>query len=430
MKILKIKIDGYRNVFNTIIELNGITALVALNNYGKSNVLNGIDFAVDFIKLSSKTKNRMMRHIGSVPINKMTQNNNFTFGVDYISNLEGAQVFVSYEFSFEWIKTKNDGCRLMSESLKIKESGNNKFSKLIDRTINKSCFKSSKTGRADTNIEVGFNDLIINKLSDNEVYYSNIVNEINNLNFDFNSYLDVSNMFKTITINDPEDEDIFELDKDEGLNICNIVYQLKEKHIDKYNLLINSFKSLVPSVETIEPVCTDFDANFANAIEKDQLPFKIPEKMYDIKIMEKYNNQITSMRMMSTGSKRIFVLLTSAILAEINKTSLITFEELENSIHPYLFQKLIIILTELVGDCKILISSHSPYLIQYLSLDKVYIGIPSSEGTANFKRVKKSMQKTISKNASEQETSIGDYIFDLLIDSYKDNCFLCSFMEG
>ncbi len=94
-----------------------------------------------------------------------------------------------------------------------------------------------------------------------------------------------------------------------------------------------------------------------------------------------------------------------------------------------MFQKLIIILTELIGNCKILISSHSPYLIQYFNLDRVYIGIPFQDGTANFRRVRKSMQKTITKYASEQETSIGDYIFDLLIDSYKDNCFLCSFME-
>lgn len=44
MKIQAVLIDGYKNLSNVKISFDNITALVALNNFGKSNVLSGIDF--------------------------------------------------------------------------------------------------------------------------------------------------------------------------------------------------------------------------------------------------------------------------------------------------------------------------------------------------------------------------------------------------
>lgn len=44
MKIQIILIDGFKNLSNVKITFDNITALVALNNFGKSNVLECIDF--------------------------------------------------------------------------------------------------------------------------------------------------------------------------------------------------------------------------------------------------------------------------------------------------------------------------------------------------------------------------------------------------
>ena len=50
MKIQAVLIDGFKNLSNVKISFDNITALVALNNFGKSNVLSGIDFGLAFIK--------------------------------------------------------------------------------------------------------------------------------------------------------------------------------------------------------------------------------------------------------------------------------------------------------------------------------------------------------------------------------------------
>ena len=104
MDIRKITLSGYRNIVNSTIEFDKITSIVALNNFGKSNFLNGIDFALDFIKNSDKTKLRMMRHIGSLPINNKTANDDFYFSIEGIWNSDNIDYTFNYEFVFSWIK--------------------------------------------------------------------------------------------------------------------------------------------------------------------------------------------------------------------------------------------------------------------------------------------------------------------------------------
>ena len=56
MKIQAVLIDGFKNLSNVKISFDNITALVALNNFGKSNVLSGIDFGLAFIKATIEGK--------------------------------------------------------------------------------------------------------------------------------------------------------------------------------------------------------------------------------------------------------------------------------------------------------------------------------------------------------------------------------------
>ncbi|HQE69981.1 MAG TPA: AAA family ATPase, partial [Atopobiaceae bacterium] len=60
MRLLGLTVGGFRNVAKTTIELGGITAFVSPNNYGKSNLLDAIDFATTFINESPRTRSTMM----------------------------------------------------------------------------------------------------------------------------------------------------------------------------------------------------------------------------------------------------------------------------------------------------------------------------------------------------------------------------------
>lgn len=77
MKIQAVVVDGYKNLSNIKIKFDNITALVALNNFGKSNVLSAIDFGITFIKASTEEKLLMMANSNLIPMNKAMLGHNY-----------------------------------------------------------------------------------------------------------------------------------------------------------------------------------------------------------------------------------------------------------------------------------------------------------------------------------------------------------------
>jgi predicted ATPase len=183
-------------------------------------------------------------------------------------------------------------------------------------------------------------------------------------------------------------------------------------------LFKDAVMTLLPSLEDFEPVEIDLKEKFSfnNDDEKLKLPLDFPEKIYDIRVKEKNNNQQTSITSLSSGSQKIFYVVSVAIAAEINKVPLITYEELENSIHPGLLQKLLIILDNLLEHSKILLSSHSPYLIQYLDFSNIKIGTPNEKGLAIFKQLRKTKFNKLLLLAEDENISVGDLIFEKMIE--------------
>ena len=56
-------------------------------------------------------------------------------------------------------------------------------------------------------------------------------------------------------------------------------------------------------------------------------------------------------------------------------------------------------------------------------------GVPNNENLASFKRVKNQYRKKIMNLARKQGITLGDYIFELLLESVYDNEELISLLE-
>jgi predicted ATP-dependent endonuclease of OLD family len=148
-------------------------------------------------------------------------------------------------------------------------------------------------------------------------------------------------------------------------------------------------------------------------IEK-QIPFKLRETIYRLFVTSEYLNQPVSVANMSTGTKRVIWLLVNAFIANLVKVGIIGVEEIETSIHPRMMRQLLEILTEALGDAPLIVSSHSPYLVQYLKPERIYVGIPNNEGIAEFRRIQKNKTKLLVANARSMDLSVGEYLFELL----------------
>ena len=439
MNIIRLKFGGFSNVENIELNFNKINTLVALNNYGKSNIIKGIQFGVDFIKNQSKTKAKMMAFKPFIPYNKNIDHKPFKFEIELNEENESSNFSILYSYSFDWIKNdKEKGKRILEETLKVKDLNNDsKYSMYIKRGLTKATYLPSKTGRCDRDVKIDKDELVINKLENlDDLFYSSIIELINDLTIESADTLqNPDDLYKKIRISNNENlivRNDYSLSMSEARNSAYFIYGLSKKKPQYFELFKDAITTLIPSLEDFEPVEIDLKKtiSFKDEESKLMLPLDFPEKIYDIRIKEKNNNQQTSITSLSSGSQKIFYVISVAIAAEINKIPLITYEELENSIHPGLLQKLLIILENLLENSKIILSSHSPYLIQYLDSSNIKIGTPNDKGLAVFKQLKKTKFNKLLSLAEDENISVGDLIFDKMIESQsvQENFFneMCS----
>ena len=146
-------------------------------------------------------------------------------------------------------------------------------------------------------------------------------------------------------------------------------------------------------------------------------------------VQDRNLNQPIDFRSLSDGAKRVFLMLTCTIIADIEGITLIEIEEPENSIHPGLLQSYLTVVSQLAGQCRIIVASHSPYIVQYVSTEDIYIGKPNDRGIADFARIEGRKIKQLMKDASSESNSIGDYIFELLSGGEDEMEILMNYLE-
>ncbi|KAA6327676.1 hypothetical protein EZS27_023357 [termite gut metagenome] len=424
MTIDTIKIGGITNIGETILSLDGMSALIAPNNYGKSNVLKAIRFGIDFMGGSTKRKKSQMNFRPVIPINVQLEGSSFSF------EIEGSLVWDKnlynylYGYSFEWAKTKehDKGARIVEEHLKLKEEHESKYKSYISRNEALSCYLTSSTGHCSKTLPLMNDQLAINKLNNfDELFYVGVIHILNSLEIaQINTLENPDQYFNLITSDDDINE--YSLAFPKNAKIGFFMNSLKKLDPDRYALLKNAVLDLLPNIEDFDPIQVELKKE--NNETENKLPFRLPDTFYDIQVKEIYNNQYTSIGNISSGCKKILYVLTLTLAAEINKIPLITFEELENSVHSRLLQNLLTTLSVLSGDTKILITSHSPYLVKYLKPNQLKLGLPNSKGTAEFKELKAAKINKLLRLASAEETSLGEYLFDLMLNATEDTGLL------
>lgn len=414
MKIQAVLIDGFKNLSNVKISFDNITALVALNNFGKSNVLSGIDFGIDFIKASIEDKKDMMSNSNLIPINCNMIGRNYRYEMEVSTDVDEEEYIILYGFEFEWKDNEDKEPRIVSEFLKIKlnEKGQ-KFTQLINRTADTALYKSSETGRCSSKIKVEDAELVVNKLrAYDELYYAEIITKLNGMKIYMENNLDAKSFYRP----DPIIHKGFEDEMINANNLPRVIYNLKRQRPDKFELLKDVYSQLFPDIEDV--IVKNFQLNAAegNQLPEDA-PFIFTDFVYVLFVKEKNLANPVNFSMMSDGAKRVFMILTKVIVSSVSNISLIAIEEPENSIHPGLFQAYIQIISQLLDDCKVIITSHSPYIISYLNPSWIHVGMNRKAGVAEFFTFRKSGQKQLENDADVFNMSMGDYLFSMLADS-------------
>ena len=415
MKIQAVLIDGFKNLSNVKISFDNITALVALNNFGKSNVLSGIDFGLDFIKASIEDKKDMMSNSNLIPINCSMVGRNYRYEMEVSTDINNEEYIIQYGYEFEWKDSEDKEPQIVSEFLKVKlDEKGQKFTQLINRSADLALYKSSETGRCSSKIRVENAELVANKLrAYDELYYAQIITKLNGMKIYMENNLDAKSFYQP----DPIIRKGFENEMINADNLPRVIYNLKKQNPDKFELLKDVYSQLFPDIEDV--IVKQFKINGLTNNEElpENLPFVFSNNYHVLFVKEKNLVNPVNFSMMSDVAKRVFMILTKIIVSSVSNISLIAIEEPENSVHPGLFQSYIQIISQLLDDCKVIITSHSPYIISYLDPSWIHVGVNKTAGVAEFFTFKKLGKKQLENDAAGFNMSMGDYLFSMLADN-------------
>lgn len=413
MKIQAVLIDGFKNLSNVKISFDNITALVALNNFGKSNVLSAIDFGLAYIKAGIDEKENMMSDSDLMPMNILMRSRNYKFEIEVLTEFKKIEHRVVYGYEFVWKRDENRNPEVVSEYLKIKpDEKGQKYAQLINRIGTKALYKSSETGRCSSKINIDATELVVNKLrAYDEAFYAEIIKKLNAMRFYMENNLDATPFYRP----DPFIRKGVEDMSIDAINLPRVIYQLKKNNPSKFEMLKSVYIDLFPNVEDIIVKSYRFSDKDEDKLP-DDMPFVMAKAIYVLYVKDKNLINPIDFAMMSDGAKRVFMILARIILANERNVSLIAIEEPENSVHPSLFHAYIQIISQLLDDCKIIITSHSPYVISYLEPACIHVGVSNKPGIAEFHTMKKSGQRLLKNDAVKFGQSIGDYLFSMLAD--------------
>ncbi len=433
MILKNITVGNFKNIAVTTLDLSKITALVSVNNYGKSNLLEAIRFGFDFLASSPKNRIRLMSSLSNIPMIPSLIGKNYTFSVEFDDPHLNEYRHVKYSFEFIWQNDQKTGAVIVSESIEINRSPDSKkYTSYLKRSEGK--FRPGKSSTNFRNILLPSNCLAIDILSSyDDIEITDVVRTIQNLHSTFCSSLELSSSYSAFPIQFDLDEQFnFFVDQD----IPKTLNYLKNKDPERYQQFLDSVYQLFPEFENIELRTyvylsnnpSDFPASDNNDSHQD-LPIHIKDELYKIFIKSQYLNQPISIENMSTGTKRIIWLLIISIFGADHGVNLIEVEEIETSIHPKMIRLLLESINDLLNNSTMILSSHSPYLIQYLKPDAIYIGVPNDKGIAQFKRIRRNKVKDILRISNGLGLSVGEYIFELLSGDEDSAYILDQYLE-
>ena len=417
--IEKIRIGGFRNIKSISLNFESqIISLLAPNNYGKSNALDAIMFGYSFIRNSSEIKTRMMGDTSCISINKYIAGNPFFFEIEGTID----ETFdYKYRYSFEWKTRKNGGAeysdgRIVEEYLGIRNNNDikPKFSSLINRNNPKNAkYNPSETGRCSKEISTNPSELALNKLVNyDDWYYIKFAKAVLDIRIGSLDSLSNPEEHFGISVNVGPNNKIIHIEN----SIAESFYNLQKNEKKTYEFLVSSIINLVPTIEKIDAKPIKLKNK---TIDKD-VPFELPDQ-YQIMVKEANNNQPTPFQFLSTGCMKVMYLLLSVIKAQKEGFSVLFVEEMENSVHPKLLQSLLSTISDFIGETRLFFTSHSPNLAQYLNASQLYIGLPSAKGIVDFKTIKPSKVKSALKIAGSGGMSLGEYLFQLMVDMDDDS---------
>ena len=318
---------------------------------------------------------------------------------------------ITYGYSYRWYHGSGDPGNIRKEYLRVKLGNAKKAKTYIDRedpqnfrfltSPKSSSMESAKVG----SMELAFSKLLLSERS----FFTDILKEIDSCT----TYIDL--------IGDPMSElPVLDLNSQRKEQKCPyaqldvVLANFMDAAPENRRNLVEAMKAMFPNVKDIYAVNGVLHIKGTEFLFEKRRPNPGEELTTVANIYLKNYYAPVNLNLMSSGFKRVLALLIHVFQAQKRNNILLMIEEPENAIQPSLLETFSEYLRAINEKSTILLSSHSPFIVNSLDATSVYVGLPHEDGTASFAPFKKSKEKAMSSGAYEFGLTTGSYIFELL----------------
>lgn len=325
--IKKLKVKNYKSLKNVELDLDKFNVLIGPNASGKTNLLDCLTFVSE---IAQKSLNDSLKGRGDYKrVVFSGEKENIELSIDFIRDNEASKYFIS--ISEEGVE---------EERLSIGDVG------VIDRHLN-DINKQLDSGEYQ---KVGVGTWVA------AIYYHSP--KTREYLSSWRSYNFItSEMRKTYSA-----KRNLILDKNGG-NLAQVLLSLHNERPKIFDKIENMLKQAIPQVDELLTPLTEGGDTYVAIREKG---FDSPFDYFQV----------------SDGTLRLLAYITAIASIE---PKLICFEEPENFIHPRLFELLVEILKK--SDKQIILSTHSPYLVNWVEPEDVII-VEKKENETVMRRIK------------------------------------------
>ncbi len=328
----------------------------------------------------------------------LIKNSDYRFEICVSTSFENEDIDVIYSFTMPWNQKMPV---ITTECLRVQNIDSQRPVTFYIREGAEAKYKSSKNRGADNLLEIVntfdmFNNLLLGK----KLYYESLIKELSDIKYAIDRHFDNSQTYNAISLFQDDD---FSFCGNKPENTPQNMYILKTNYPHYFSRIVNAMEILFPNVLELDVKKVNDDENVIGI-----------QNYYLLYAKQKHIDSYINCAEMSDGFKRILNNLIFLSISEIKGFQIVALEEPENSINPTVLGKYIQIIAEFTDSFNILLTSHSPFLLQYIPLGKIYIGVENEIGNIVFKKIKPTYIKRVTERSEKLDVTTGTYIFDIL----------------
>jgi len=394
MKLKQIRVDGYKNLIECVVNLGDFNVLVGPNNSGKSNLLEALQMLWPICFGDDKLRKGVFEGLTppsrfgfSICHLKKHKNKPMTIGITFETTANGKPWIVDYDVTIQCGESKED-FGFLRELLTAKEIKTPRKS----GTANIYISRGKRKLRVKRDGKKALKEHAISKDNSSLLAIQSLYPDFEELPSEFELFS--QGIFwvattKIFAISPKGLRNAIDSEKPiEDIQVSSFDLSFIADDMQKEGKYFDLFKESLRDIFELEDIY--FSAEDTPA-PSGKGKTKKKSKRMRLFAMKRIGDTLSLIDEYSDGTLAVAAIL-EALFSKDVRGPILCLEELENCLHPAAIEKLLRFLQDHADKWPVLITTHSPYLLNGVKPEDVNVAIVDETGATHFEKVKDSRQ--------------------------------------